>query len=40
MKIKLGILGYETDFHYVNVNDETIKPKSEHGVISGGIKFQ
>jgi len=40
MEIKLGILGYETDFHYVNVNDETIKPKSEHGVISGGIKFQ
>ena len=40
MDIKLGILGYETDFHYVNVNYDTIKPKSEHGVISGGVKFQ
>lgn len=40
MDIKLGILGYETDFHYVNVNYDVVKPKSEHALISGGIKFQ
>lgn len=40
MDIKLGILGSETIFHFVNVNYGTIKPKSEHALISGGIKFQ
>ena len=40
MEIKLGLLDSETDFHYVNVNYNTIKPKSEHALISGGIKFQ
>lgn len=40
MIIKLGILGSETDFNFVNVNDDTIKPKSEHALISGEIKFQ
>lgn len=40
MIIKLGILGSETTFNYVNVNSNTIKPKSEHALISGGIKFQ
>jgi len=40
MIIKLGILGSEVDFNYVNVNSNTIVPKSEHGLISGEIKFQ
>jgi len=40
MIIKLGILGSEVDFNYVNVNSDTIVPKSEHGLISGEIKFQ
>ena len=40
MDIKLGILGSETTFSYVNVNYNTIKPKSEHALISGRIKFQ
>jgi len=40
MIIKLGILGAETTFNYVNVNHNTIIPKSEHGLISGEIKFQ
>lgn len=40
MIIKLGVLGSETTFSYVNVNSDTIKPKSEHALISGGIKFQ
>lgn len=40
MIIKLGILGLETTFNFVNVNDDTIKPKSEHALISGEIKFQ
>jgi len=40
MIIKLGILGFETTFNYVNVNSDTIKPKSEHALISGGVKFQ
>jgi len=40
MDIKLGILGSEMIFHFVNVNYDTIKPKSEHGLISGGVKFQ
>ena len=40
MIIKLGILGSETTFNYVNVNSNTTVPKSEHDLISGGIKFQ
>lgn len=40
MIIKLGILGSEIDFNYVNVNHNTIRPKSEHDLISGEIKFQ
>ena len=40
MDIKLGILGSETTFHYVNVNYDAVKPKSEHALISGEIKFQ
>jgi len=40
MIIKLGILGLEIDFNYVNLNYNTIVPKSEHALISGGIKFQ
>ena len=40
MDIKLGILGSESPFHFVNVNYDTVKPKSEHGLISGGVKFQ
>ena len=40
MEIKLGLLDLETPFYYVNVNYNTIKPKSEHALISGGIKFQ
>lgn len=40
MIIKLGILGLETPFSYVNVNSNTIVPKSEHALISGEIKFQ
>ena len=40
MEIKLGLLDLETDFYYVNVNYNTIVPKSEHALISGGIKFQ
>ena len=40
MIIKLGILGSETTFNFVNVNYETIKPKSEHDLISGEIKVQ
>jgi len=40
MIIKLGILGSEVDFNYVNVNSNTIVPKSEHALISGEIKFQ
>lgn len=40
MIIKLGILGSETTFNFVNVNYNTIKPNSEHALISGGVKFQ
>ena len=40
MIIKLGILGSETTFNFVNVNYNTIKPNSEHNLISGLIKFQ
>ena len=40
MIIKLGILGSEATFNYVNVNSDIIKPKSEHALISGEIKFQ
>jgi len=40
MIIKLGILGSEIVFDYVNVNFDTVKPKSEHALISGGVKFQ
>lgn len=40
MIIKLGILGSETTFNFVNVNDDTIIPKSEHALISGEVKFQ
>lgn len=40
MIIKLGILGSETTFNFVNVNYNTIKPKSEHALISGEVKFQ
>ncbi|GAJ02889.1 unnamed protein product, partial [marine sediment metagenome] len=40
MEIKLGLLDSLTDFHYVNVNYNTIKPKSEHALISGRVKFQ
>lgn len=40
MIIKLGILGSEVTFSFVNVNYNTIKPKSDHVVISGDVKFQ
>ena len=40
MIIKLGILGSETAFNCVNVNSDIIKPKSEHALISGEVKFQ
>lgn len=40
MDIKLGVLGSEVIFHYVNVNYNTIKPRSEHALISGEVKFQ
>jgi len=40
MDINLGVLGSETTFHYVNVNYDTVKPNSEHALISGLIKFQ
>jgi hypothetical protein len=40
MIIELGILGVETTFSYVNVNYNTIKPKSEHALISGNVRFQ
>jgi len=40
MIVKLGILGSETPFNFVNVNYNTVKPNSEHDLISGEIKFQ
>ena len=40
MIIKLGVLGSETIFDFVNVNHNTIKPRSEHDLISGEVKFQ
>jgi len=40
MIIKLGILGSEITFNFVNVNYDRVKPNSEHALISGAIKFQ
>lgn len=40
LDIKLGPLGSETTFHYVNMNPERIKPGSEHVTVSGVMKFQ
>ena len=40
MIINLGILGSETTFNFVNVNYDVVKPKSEHDLISGEVKFQ
>lgn len=40
LDIKVGPLGSETTFHYVNVNPERIKPSSEHLTIIGTTKFQ
>ena len=40
MIIHLGILGSETTFDFVNVNYNSVKPNSEHDLISGEVKFQ
>lgn len=40
MDIYLGPLGSETLIHFVNVNHDTIKPKSEHVTCSGEVKVQ
>lgn len=39
MDIRLGPLEL-TEFHYVNVNHNIIKPKSEHVTCSGEVKVQ
>jgi hypothetical protein len=40
LDIYIGPLGSETLFHYVNVNHDTVKPKSEHVTCSGEVKVQ
>jgi hypothetical protein len=40
MDIKLGILGSETTFHYVNILTEDHKAKTEHVSIAGTVKMQ
>jgi len=40
MDIKLGVLGSETTFHYVNILVEENKAKTEHVTIAGTVKMQ
>jgi len=40
LDIKVGVKGYETLFHYVNVTPAENKSRSEHMVLAGVIKTQ
>lgn len=40
MDIKLGVKGYEVEFHYVNVSPAEGKARSEHMTVAGVIKTQ
>lgn len=40
MDIKVGVKGYETLFHYVNVTPKENKSRSEHMTLAGVIKTQ
>jgi len=40
MDIKIGPLGSETTYHYVNVSIDRNREKSEHTMIAGNIKMQ
>jgi len=40
LDIKVGVKGYETLFHYVNVTPKENKSRSEHMVLAGVIKTQ
>lgn len=40
MDIKIGPIGSETTFHYVNIAPDRIKPNSEHLMIAGTVKVQ
>ena len=40
MDIKVGVKGYETLFHYVNIKRRENKSRSEHMTLAGSIKTQ